>query len=88
MMELKPTKAFDRAVAAYEETNRVEKELHHALVMMLEGLAPEEQVDLMTNGMLILIVRDCNILKIKNGTYIPYLQRLLERLKDCFEEVV
>lgn len=86
-MELKPTKAFDRAVEAYEETNRVEKDLHKALVMMLEGLTPEERVDMMTKGMLSLLVRDCNILKIMDGTYIPYLQKLLERLKDCFEEV-
>ena len=87
-MELKPTKAFDRAVEAYEETNLGSKKLHNALVMMIGGLDPEARVDVMTKSMLELVVRDCSILKIKDGTYIPYLQKFLERLKDCFEEVI
>lgn len=57
-MELKPTKAFDRAVEMYEATDGGGKKLHHALVMMLEGVTPEERVDVLTKSMLMLIVRD------------------------------
>lgn len=87
-MELKPSKEFVKTVEEYKNTKlgRIGYEITKALIKAT-NLDADKRNDRMSNAAMDIIIRDCSIANDLDGTFMPYMQVLLEKLSKYFEEV-
>lgn len=87
-MELKPSKEFVKTVEEYKNTElgRIGYEITKELIKAT-NLDADKRNDRMSNAAMNIIIRDCSIANDLDGTFMPYMQVLLEKLSKYFEEV-
>lgn len=87
-MELKPSKEFVKTVEEYKNTElgRIGYEVTKELITTTCPDA-DKRNDRMSDAAMDIIIRDCSIVNDLDGTFMPYLQVLLEKLSKWFEEV-
>ena len=91
-MELKPSKEFVKTVEEYKNTElgrigyAFTKEIINETCEKM-SLDVDGRIDRMSDAAMDIIIRDCSIANDLDGTFMPYMQVLLEKLSKCFEEV-
>lgn len=91
-MELKPRKEFVKTVEEYKNTELGQigymstREIINETCKKM-NLDADERNDMMSDAAMDIIIRDCSIANDLDGTFMPYMQVLLEKLSKCFEEV-
>ena len=87
-MELKPSKKFVKTVEEYKNTELGQiGYMFTSQIIKKANLDSDKRNDRMTDAAMDIIIRDCSIANDLDGTFMPYMQVLLEKLSECFEEV-
>ncbi len=87
-MELKPRKEFVKTVEEYKNTEL--GRIGYAITKeLITETCPDadKRNDRMSDAAIDIIIRDCSIVNDLDGTFMPYMQVLLEKLSKWFEEV-
>lgn len=87
-MELKPSKEFVKTVEEFKDTGL--GKIGYEIVKSVLGetdVEAEDRINRMADATMHIIIRDCSIVNDLDGTFLPYMQVLLEKLSKCFEEV-
>lgn len=87
-MELKPRKEFVKTVEEFKDTElgKIGYEIMKSILVKTD-VETEDRINRMSNAVMHIIIRDCSLAKDLDGTFMPYMQVLLEKLSKCFEEV-
>lgn len=87
-MELKPSKEFVKTVEEFKDTElgKIGYEIVKSILVKTDVEA-EDRINRMADTTMHMIIRDCSIANDLDGTFMPYMQVLLEKLSKCFEEV-
>lgn len=87
-MELKPSKEFVKTVEEYKNTEVGRIGYAFMKKMIKESnLDADKRIETMSAAAMNIIIQDCSIANDLDGTFMPYMQVLLEKLSKCFEEV-
>lgn len=86
-MELKPSKEFVKTVEEFKDKDTELGKIGYEIVKSILDVEAEDRINRMADTTMHMIIRDCSIANDLDGTFMPYMQVLLEKLSKCFEEV-
>ena len=86
-MELKPSKEFVKTVEEFKDKDTELGKIGYEIVKSILDVEAEDRINRMADTTMHMISRDCSIANDLDGTFMPYMQVLLEKLSKCFEEV-
>lgn len=86
-MELKPSKEFVKTVEEFKDKDTELGKIGYEIVKSILDVEAEDRINRMADTTMHMISRDCSIANDLGGTFMPYMQVLLEKLSKCFEEV-